>query len=127
MNPTTTVPRLFHKKDTLFLCCILALAVALGSLFFFGKQGTAATVRMDGKTVQTLRLTDDRQYSFQNNGYALTVQVKNGKVGIADPTCKDKLCQNTGFIDAKGASIVCLPAGISVTVEGASQQDAVTY
>ena len=127
MNPNTTVPRLFYKKDILFLCCILAMAVTLGSLFFFRPTGKTATVQIEGKKVQTIWLNTNGQYPFENNGHTLTVQVREGKVGVVTSSCRDKICQNTGFTNTEGTSIVCLPAGISVTVEGASRQDAVTY
>ncbi len=127
MNPNTTVPKFFHKKDILCLCLILVIAVALGSFFFLKPKGNSATVRIGGETVKTLSLNIDGEYPFENNGISLTVQVKNQTVGIVHSTCNDKLCVQTGFLQTTGTSAVCLPAACSVTVEGTSFSDAVTY
>ncbi len=127
MNPNTTVPKFFHKKDILCLCLILVIAVALGSFFFFKPKGNSATVRINGEIAETLSLKINGEYPFENNGVSLTVQVKDHTVGVIHSTCKDKLCLQSGFLQTTGTSAVCLPAGISVTVEGASFADAITY
>lgn len=127
MNPSTTVPKFFHKKDILCLCLILVIAVALGSFFFLKPKGNSATVRIGGEVVKTLSLSIDREYPFEHNGVSLTVQVKNQTVGIIHSTCADKLCVQSGFLQTTGTSAVCLPAELSVTVEGTRFADAVTY
>lgn len=127
MNPNTAVPKFFHKKDIFCLCLILVIAVALGSFFFLRPKGNSAAVRINGSVVQTLSLNLDGEYLFENNGISLTVQVKSGTVGVVHSTCPDKLCMQAGFLQTAGTAAVCLPAGLSVTVEGTSFADAVTY
>ena len=127
MNPNTAVPKFFHKKDIFCLCLILVLAVALGSFFFLRPKGNSATVRIGGEIRETLSLNLDGEYPFENNGISLTVQVKDGQVAIVHSTCPDKLCMQAGFLQTAGTAAVCLPAGLSVTVEGTSFADAVTY
>lgn len=127
MNPNTTVPKFFHKKDVLCLCLILVIAVALGSFFFLKPKGNSATVRIGGEIAETLSLRINGEYTFENNGISLTVQVKDQTIGITHSTCKDKLCVQSGFLQTTGTSAVCLPAELSVTVEGTSFSDAITY
>ncbi len=127
MNPNTTVPKFFHKKDILCLCLILVIAVALGSFFFLKPKGNSATVRINGEIAETISLRINGEYTFENNGVSLTVQVKDHTVGVVHSTCKDKLCVQSGFLQTTGTSAVCLPAELSVTVEGTSFADAITY
>ena len=127
MNPNTTIPKFFHKKEILCLCLCLVIAVALGSFFFLKPKGNSATVRIGGETVQTLSLNIDGEYPLENNGISLTVQVKNQTIGIIHTTCPDKLCEQTGFLQTTGTAITCLPANLSITVENTSFADAITY
>ena len=77
--------------------------------------------------VQTISLNIDGNYAFENNGIELTVQVKDHTVGVTHSTCEDKLCVQSGFLQTIGTAVVCLPAEFSVTVEGTSFADGITY
>lgn len=127
MNPKTTVPPFFRKKDILILCLILTVTVLLGSFLFFKETGATVVVRINGEWVQSLSLETSGEYIFQNNGHTLTVQVKDGEIGIIHSTCSDKICMKTGFFNTAGATAVCLPAAFSLTVEGTSPVDGITY
>ncbi len=127
MNPKTTVPPFFRKKDVLILCLILTVTVLLGSFLFSKETGATATVKINGERVQTLSLDKDGEYTFQNNGHTLTVQVNDGEIGVTHSTCSDKICMKTGFFNTAGTTAVCLPAAFSLTVEGTSSVDGITY
>lgn len=127
MNSTQPAPKLFRKKDLIFICALFALAVLLGSFFFLKDQGEFATVRINGVAVETIPLSLNRDYTFENNGHTLTLQVKDHAIGVIASTCHDKICINTDFIKHQGKSIVCLPANLSVTVEGSFSTDGITY
>ncbi len=127
MNPNTAVPKFFHKKDIICLCLILVIAVALGSFFFLKQDGNSAVIRLNGNVAQTVSLNINGEYTFENNGITLTVQVKNQTIGIVHSSCKDKLCVQSGFVQTVGNTIVCLPAACSITVEGTSFADGITY
>ncbi len=127
MNPTPSVPKLAHKKDMLILGILLTVTVLAGFFFFCENPGKTATVRINGEPVQTISLHQEGQYTLENNGHTLTLLVENQTVSVVSSTCKDKLCQKAGALQNQGSCAVCLPAAISVTVNGDSPPDGITY
>ena len=53
-------------------------------------------------------------------GYTLTVAVENGAVRVSESDCPNQDCVHSGAISRAGQSIVCLPARVAVTLEGAA-------
>ncbi len=127
MNPTFSVPKLAQKKDILILGVLLTVTVLAGFFFFSKEGGQTATVRVNGQVVQTLSLQIPKEYTFENNGHTLTLLVENQTVRVVSSTCNDKVCQNAGALQNQGSCAVCLPAAISITVNGSTPPDGVTY
>ena len=50
----------------------------------------------------------------------LTVAVENGAVRVSESDCPNQDCVHSGAISRAGQSIVCLPARVAVTLEGAA-------
>lgn len=119
------------KKATLFrvgdLAAILLVLLLVGALlwaFFAAEQGAAAEISVAGETVAVLPLAKNAVYPISSRGHNLTVCIVDGEAFISHTDCPDQVCQNTGRISAKGASIVCAPAGVSVHITGGGDGDA---
>ncbi len=115
---------LFRAGDLAAILLVLLLVVALVWAFLTAERGTAVQISVEGETVAVLSLSKNAVYPITSRGYDLTVCIVDGEVFVSDTDCPDKVCQNTGRISAKGASIVCAPAGVSVHITGGGDGDA---
>lgn len=115
---------LFRFGDAVAILLVIALAGGLLWAFFASEQGSAAEIVVENETVAALPLAKDAVYSVTANGHTLTVHVENGEVFVTDADCPDKVCEHTGRVKAKGASIVCAAARISVRIVGGGDRNA---
>lgn len=116
------------------------VVLAVLALAFFsvpggrGEGAVTAVVRCGGaeadRFAPAAALTAPRHYT--HNGYTLTVTAEETEGGVAlrvtSSDCPGEDCVRTGAIRHAGESIVCLPAGIVITLTGGAAQavDAVT-
>ncbi|MCL2071364.1 MAG: NusG domain II-containing protein [Oscillospiraceae bacterium] len=55
---------------------------------------------------------------LQNQDFPLNgnlVQVRNGKIGITEASCPDKICVKTGFVNGV-IPVICLPNRVEVRI-----------
>ena len=76
--------------------------------------------RIDGETVERCALSNYEGGTYESRGYTLTVAVENGAVRVSESDCPNQDCVHSGAISRAGQSIVCLPARVAVTLEGAA-------
>ena len=105
------------------------LSVLLISFFLFlfvfvlPKNAKTVAVIKDGVTVKTLSVSENCEFEIDGH---LTVCIENGEVYVKESKCKDKICEKTGKISKAGASIVCLPQKIVISLGGEGDFDALT-
>lgn len=112
------------RYDALVVAAVLLLAAALGAYQWRGARADALTVvvRADGAELERFPLGEtERRYT--SNGVTLTVAATAEGVCVAQSDCPTRDCVRTGTISRAGQSIVCLPARIVVTLEGARGAD----
>ena len=78
------------------------------------------SVAIDGETVERCALSNYEGGTYESRGYTLTVAVENGAVRVSESDCPNQDCVHSGAISRAGQSIVCLPARVAVTLEGAA-------
>ena len=104
-------------RDIIFILAVLAVAVVIlivtGS---HGKAGSCAVVMVRNHEIARYSLSDDGIYAI--NGGTNTIEIKDGKVRMAEADCPNHLCVRQGWISYAGQSIVCLPNELSVTIAG---------
>ena len=89
-------------------------------------RGAAARARtwrkavFRGETVERCALSNYEGGTYESRGYTLTVAVENGAVRVSESDCPNQDCVHSGAISRAGQSIVCLPARVAVTLEGAA-------
>ena len=109
----------------------LVLAALLGMLLSVLPKPTGADVvvrTQDGQRI-VLSLAEDASVVIEGEDGHLTLERAGGAARVTHADCPDKLCEATGWIDKRGDSIVCLPLGIIVAIEGgeeAAAYDAIT-
>ena len=109
------------KYDALVAAAVLLLAAVLGVRVWFAPVQTAAelVVTVNGTVAERLPLRTAKR-SYSGNGYTvhLTLSESGARVDWAD--CPTQDCVRTGSISRPGQSIVCLPARIVISLEGAT-------
>ena len=100
------------KWDALVVLAVLLLALGLGARpYFAAKSAGELTVSA---------LSNYEGGTYESRGYTLTVAVENGAVRVSESDCPNQDCVHSGAISRAGQSIVCLPARVAVTLEGAA-------
>ena len=103
---------------------LLLCAAALSAYVTLSRDaGTVCTVTY-GSASETFSLSDDRTIPVLSNGHALTVTITNGAVSVTVSDCPDGVCVNSGTISRAGQAIVCVPAQVTVRVDGSRPDDA---
>lgn len=114
----------FRLFDGVVIAAVLLAALLLFLLPLLYGRGQVAVVRVDGEEAARLPLDRDAELPIENNGYHLTIAVENGAVFVREADCPDRVCQHTGKISKRGSSIVCVPAGVTVTIGKGGENDA---
>lgn len=96
------------------LMTAVALVFSVGGLGL-GKTGNRVLITDGGKTV-SYPLDKNREIVLDS----LTVVICDGEVSVRDSICPDKICEYTGKISKVNQSIVCLPAGVIIVIDGES-------
>lgn len=98
------------------------------------EEGLTAVIQVQGETYREVRLTghtgEDQILIKTELGMNL-IQVVDGKIGMFEASCPDKVCYDPHFISEQGETIVCLPNRVVIEVKGSApskdQNDIITY
>lgn len=115
---------LFARADIIIILLVALLAIA-SVLFVFGGNGSPEYVCVKLNGIVTAEYSLDRTGEYElsgENGITLTLVVEKDGVSVKRAECPDKLCEKTGKISGAGQSIICLPAKISISLEGGSEE-----
>ena len=63
-------------------------------------------------------LSESREIDLHENGISMTVVIENGEAYVRHSDCPDGVCLASGRISRSGESILCAPAGVTLTVKG---------
>ena len=114
--------------DALVALTVVVLAVVcVGTMWFDSTDdGLQAVVVADGTEVERIALDtlpEPAELLVEANGYRLQLLLSPEGVVMAESDCPTQDCVRTGTIRRSGQSIVCLPARVVVTLEGAVTDD----
>lgn len=109
------------KNDAILI--IVLLVVSLLAMLIINmlvkKPGDRVVVKVDGKVVQELSLSEDTKVTVEGyQGGFNEIVIEYGYVKVNSADCPDELCVHTGTIDKSGETIVCLPHRVVVEVVG---------
>jgi len=116
------------RGDKALIVILLLLAVA--GLFLIRSivpSGDVAMVETDGRTFCRLDLSVDARRTVPGPLGQTVIEVRDGRIRIADSPCPHKICVRTGWIGRSGRMIVCLPNRVVVRIEGDAGVDAVSW
>lgn len=114
-----------NKSDLFVILLSLILIVFITVKVMFGMDTDAKVVNVyyHDKVVYTMNLEIDEIYVMKKEKFRdlqgdLTVEIKNGKVRIAEEKSKHHICSLQGWEDRAGRPLVCLPNYVMVIIEG---------
>ena len=110
----------WRAGDFFIVALVLIFAFAIWLYPVFSEHGGKAQIKQ-GEEIKTVSLNKEENIEL----HGATVCVFDGKIAITDSNCPDKVCVKTGGISKKGESIVCVPNGIVITIDGKRAVDAV--
>jgi hypothetical protein len=103
------------KADLILAGGILLLAGLFAlSLWLFVPSGQVAVVAVNGNEIARLDLSEDIRTTVNETH---VIVVENGTVRVESAPCPDLVCVKHLPVSRVGETIVCLPYGITVTVE----------
>lgn len=123
------------KKDFKWISIILLLlAISIIVIIVHGnsdEKPKTARIIQNGTTIRIIDLQNVKEpYEFEvisDDGAQNTIRVENGRIGIIEASCTDKICVGQGYIDNMSVPIVCMPNRLSIVIEdGGNSTDAVT-
>ncbi|MBF0555876.1 MAG: NusG domain II-containing protein [Nitrospirae bacterium] len=101
---------LFDRILLVFLLFVTGASIVLIPLYL--PHGGQIRIEVNNKLLYKLPINEDKTIPIGG----LTVEIKAGKVRVADSDCPGKICVKQGWIDS--GAIICLPNRVVITVEG---------
>ena len=119
------------KRDLLLLLGIVVVAVGLFFLFQgqSGAENTVAVVKKEDQEIRRIQLTEvEEPYEILiDDEFHVILFVEHGAIQFQKSGCPDQICVKTGKISKPGQISVCMPARITVEIQGEEKEfDAVT-
>ena len=106
------------KNDILLAVIILAVAfVAFFAFFVSLSDGTTVNVVIDGETVASYSLSEDREETFKTEWGENILVIKNGEAVMKYADCPDGICVAHRAISRSGETVVCLPHRLVIEIE----------
>ena len=63
-------------------------------------------------------LSEDTTVKIESRGVHLCIEISDGKAYVSKSDCADRVCESSASISKTGETIICAPAGVSITVKG---------
>jgi hypothetical protein len=89
------------------------------------QPGSAASIYIDGKEFERLRLNKNTDRSFQSKKGKINVAVKNGQAWVSDSSCHQKICLFHPPVFQAGERIICAPNNFLLEIQGSGIVDTV--
>jgi hypothetical protein len=114
------------RLDVIITVIVLAIGAA-GYLIYShigGDAGGRATDRAEAEIyighelIDTVSLGVDREFGVGKGGSYNLIEVRDGRIRVAEASCPDKTCVHTGAKGRAGDLIVCLPNRLQIKIEG---------
>lgn len=117
--------KMWKKWDKIILTSVLAFGLALVAWYFvwgaWSPDADRIIIKVHGETYKIIRI-DEIKYGEvieikTKYGYNMIEMTKEG-IRIIDADCSNHTCIKQGAINRPGASLVCVPNYLTVTLAG---------
>ena len=121
--------RLLKKADIVTASIIILVCIAAIAFARLSGGGLTAQVTVDGRLLESIDLNSvETAYTIVTGTSPETeITVEKGAIYFSRSECENQYCVGSGRLTSKGATAVCLPAKVVITVTADKSVDAVTY
>ena len=107
---------------TLLIMAVVSLIIILTTR---NKSNLIATVRVQNEVVLKIDLNKDdgKDFLVKGTNGDVHIHVKDGSIAVVESNCPHQDCVRTGYVNQTGKPIICAYNGVSITIEGNSNND----
>ena len=120
-------PKLKPNRWDLLVALLVALSAVLCAATFWSSDDEnkmlTAVISVDGEVSESVTLeylSEPVERIVTSEGYTLQITLTKDSVWVETSDCPTQDCVHTGAISRSGQSVVCLPARVTVQLEGGS-------
>lgn len=108
--------------DILIIAIVFVISIVLALISLCGKDSGAYVeiVSRDGIN-ERYSLSSYQKIDIVSKDIKLTVVIAEDGVYVSHSDCEDKICVSSGKITHTSQTIICAPAGVSVTIIGSDK------
>ena len=108
---------------------LLLLAAIYAHYWQPSQAATLAEVRSGGALVGRYPLNAPRRLAVTGRIGISTILIDHGRARFSDSPCRNRICVHSGWLTHAGDTAVCLPNGVSLTLDGDAREalDAIAY
>lgn len=113
-----------NKRDVIIIAGVLLLAAALFFIFRGTGDRDVAVIYVRNQLYARVPLDEPQEITIEQDGEVNVIEITGSGVRMKSSTCKNQLCVHQGELTPEnklkndlGGYIICLPNGISVTIE----------
>lgn len=88
-------------------------------------EGESVRIYMKGNMIESLSLRRELERTFKVPHGFVSIKIQDGKIGVADSSCPQKICRSAHPISTAGERIVCAPHHFLLEVIGPRVVDTV--
>jgi hypothetical protein len=112
-----------RNEVILIVSLLLSLSLIGALLLLFSKEGDTVIVTVDGAVFGEYPLCEDRVVEIRTNSTLNILVIRDGRAHIREASCPDGICAAHRPIFRDGASIICLPNKVVVSVSSENEKE----
>ena len=112
----------------IIICIVLSISLGCIAIRNFSQGNERiAYIYSEGTLVKQIDLNAVTEpYSFtviNSKGSSNKIEVRRGEIAVTYATCKDGVCEKTGFISSSAFPIVCIPNDLVIKISTCDTAD----
>lgn len=111
----------FSVWDAVAVAAVVLAAVVLTVIPLMRTDTASVLVVTTPEGSSEYALSESRELTLTSRGVTLQITVANGEVYVSHSDCPDGVCVASGRICCAGETILCAPAGVTLTVKGGGE------
>ena len=104
--------------DAIAAVAVLLIAALLIWHPWQGSQAGETVVIVTPEETFEYALSENHTLEIESRGVHLYIEITDGKAFVRESDCLDGVCIASASISKTGETIICAPAGVSITVKG---------
>lgn len=105
-------------RDWIAFAAVLLVAVLLATLPLLTARTGGQLVVTTPEGEQIYPLSRNESFEIVSRGITLSIVIEDGAAYVKDSTCPDGVCRSTRAVSKRGETVLCAPAGVTLTVRG---------